>query len=233
MSQISQLSVRSRPTQTAGKRPQGWRKFPQWIFFYFYGWTDCWNETNKIDEEEETHEVDHKCFTSLLKGLLLVYWAAATHRSGSASEQRVQSEAAPRVTSRLWKQLARSNCDGEQSLDTPDGMFHTSVGCYGHETAERLKELRRPPPKPCLWLDVCTFCYVQTRPIRWFHHRWWQLVFIHNECMKSFSLNGADWSGHISNVWKRIRWEVFKTELCKSRLENSVQIDGTVRYIYI
>lgn len=57
-----------------------------------------------------------------------------------ASEQRVQSEAASRVTSRLWKQLARSNCDGEQSLDTPDGMFHTSVGCYVHETAERLKE---------------------------------------------------------------------------------------------
>lgn len=87
MSQISQLSVCSRPTQTAGKRPQGWRKFPQWIFFFFMGEMTVENETTKVDEEEETHGVDHKCVTSLLKGLLLVYWAVATHRSGSPASK--------------------------------------------------------------------------------------------------------------------------------------------------
>lgn len=173
-------------------------------------WVLKWNKWRRRNAWSEPQVSHH-----MTKGS--ADWAVATHPIGSSRTLRVRSE------SSNWS---------DQTVTAKNHLTH-QMECFTHTSVVTNswtgEESRRSPPKPGLWLDVGNFRCIQTRPIRRFHNRWWQLVLIHKI---SHVVVCHKWFGQNVTGLKCIRREVFKTEESKTRLENSAQIDGNVRLKY-
>lgn len=98
--------------------------------------------------------------------------------------------------------------------------FSTRCHCFAHQ--------KQTGSLHGLWLDETSVWTIQNRPVTFLHlHHsqmstaWGFLLdtprFCHDLSLliapASLSLNDADWSGHISTVWKRFRLEVITTDL--------------------